>query len=175
MTDFLHDPGISAAGYIASSFNLFTNSQAAFDSLTNGSTVTTTAGGSAGNGEFNQVDFLSGQYGLVWFVVGDVGWTPTAGGNIFCWWLHSTDGGTTFENTNANTALPRPPDFVIPCEASAYAAGEVIYAIGNGPGGLVELPYDTVKVYAQNNTGATMGNTTTTHAQMFVGVVADKF
>lgn len=171
MTNFLHAAGTN--GFIATPFALFNNTDAAFDTLTNGSSVTSANGGTSG--KFNQTNFANAQYGYIWLIVGDAAWTPTAGGNLSGWFIHSTDGGTTFENTDANVAIPRPPDFIIPFTAAALNTSDVIYAVGAGPGGTVELPWDTVKIYVQNNSGATMGNTTTTHAQIFCGPVADQY
>lgn len=170
-TKFLHDPGTS--GFTVTPFALFDNTDAAFDALTNGSTVTSSHGGTSG--KFDQTNFSNCQWGLIWFIVGDVAWTPTSGGVISGWWIHSSDGGSTFENTDTNTAIPRSPDFYFPLTAAALTAGDLIYAVGGGPNGAVELPWDTVKVYIQNNSGATMGNTTTTHAQIFCGPVADAY
>lgn len=171
-TKFLHDAGVTG-GFLVTPFALFNNSDAAFDSLINGNTVTSVNGGSAGT--FNQNDFGHAQWGYIWFVVGDVAWTPGGGGCLNGWFLHSTDAGFTFENTDSNVALPRPPDFTVYFTGAALNTGDVIYAIGSGPNGTVELPWDTVKVYVQNNSGATMGNTTATHAQMFCGPVSDVY
>ena len=165
-TNFLHATGTN--GFIVSPFNLFNNTDAAFDGLVNGNTVTSANAGTSG--KFNQTNFGSAQMGLIWLVVGDVAWTPTAGGNLTGWWIHSTDGGTTFENTDSNVAIPRAPDFIIPFTAAALNTSDVIFAQG-----IVLLPWDTVKVYVQNNSGSTMGNTTTTHAQLFCGPVADQY
>ena len=159
-TNFLHAAGTN--GFIVTPFALFPN-VASFDTLTNTSTVTST-------GVFNQASFGNAQMGLIWFIVGDVAFTPTAGGNLTGWWIHSTDGGTTYENTDYNVAIPRAPDFIVPFTAAALSTSDVIFAQG-----IVPLPWDTVKVYVQNNSGVTMGNTTTTHAQMFCGPVADQY
>lgn len=165
-TNFLHATGTN--GFIVSPFDLFNNTDAAFDNLANGNTVTSANAGSSG--KFNQTNFGSAQYGLIWFTVGDVAFTPTAGGNLTGWFIHSPDGGSTFENTDANVAIPRPPDFIIPFTAAALNTSDIIFASG-----LVLLPYDTVKVYVQNNSGVTLGNTTTTHAKLTCGPVADQY
>jgi hypothetical protein len=170
-TKFLHDPGTN--GFIVSPFELFNNTDAAFDTLANGNTVTSANGGTSG--KFTQTNFGNAPWGLIWFVVGDVAWTPTAGGVLSCWWIHSGDNFSTSENTDSNVAIPRPPDFIIPFTAAALNTSDNIFAVGSGPNGTVELPWDTVKVYVQNNSGATMGNTTTTHAKMWCGPVADAY
>lgn len=165
-TNFLHAVGTN--GFIVTPFDLFPASEAAFDTLTNGSTVTSSSGGSSG--KFTQSNFGSAQYGLIWFTVGDTAFTPVAGGNLSGWFIHSPDGGSTFENTDANVAIPRPPDFIIPFTAAALNTSDIIFASG-----LVLLPYDTCKIYVQNNAGVTLGNTTSTHAKLTCGPVADQY
>ncbi len=171
-SNFLHYVGGASPGpygFLVQPFEFFNQTDAAFDTLTNTSAVTSANAGTSG--KFDQTNFASAMYGLIWFIVGDTGWTPTAGAVISCWFLHSPDGGSTFEDT----VPARPPDFYFSLQASAYSAGDIIYASGAGPGGVVELPWDVCKIYAQNNTGATMGNTSTTHAKMYCGPVADLY
>jgi len=165
-TNFLHYNGTN--GFLVTPFELFNQTDAAFDSLASGNTVTSANGGTSG--KFNQTNFGSAQLAELWFVVGDTGFTPSAGGNLTGWWLKSFDGGSTFEDTDSNLALPRPPDFIIPFKAAAYSASDVVFA--SGP---VLLPYVTSKVYVQNNSGVTLGNTSTTHAKLWCGPVADQY
>ena len=115
-TNFLHATGTN--GFIVTPFSLMTTE---LNSLANGNTVVSSVGGTSG--KFNQTNFGSAQIGRIWLTLGgNFGATPAAGGNITGWWNFSTDGGTTFEDTNSNTAIPRPPDFIIPLVAAAYSA-----------------------------------------------------
>lgn len=142
-TNFLHAAGTN--GFIVTPFSLMTTE---LNTLTNGSTVISSVNGTSG--KFNQTSFGSAQRCRIWITLGgNFAATPAAGANIAGWWNFSTDGGTTFEDTNANTAIPRPPDFVIPLVAAAYAASDVVYAIG-----APLLPWETCKVWIQNNAGA---------------------
>src|SRR5262245_39561420 len=125
-TNFLHASGTN--GFIATPFDLFPASEAAFDSLANGNCVTSSSGGTSG--KFNQTNFANAQYGLIWFTVGDTAFTPTAGGNLTGWFIHSPDGGSVFENTDSNVAIPRPPDFIIPFTAAALNTSDIIFASG---------------------------------------------
>ena len=132
--------------------------------LTNGSAAT-------GSTVFSQSTVGNAQKCMAYFTVVTAGWTPTAGGVIACWWLLSTDGGTTFESlvsTPSTTvaALPRPPDFLIPVYegGTALSAGNIKWA--NGP---FIFPYVGAKVVVQNLTGATFG--TGVHTLNIGGVV----
>lgn len=171
-TNFLHYAGGASPGpygFLVQPFEFFNQTDAAFDTLANATGVTSANAGTSG--KFDQTNFANAEYGLVWFIVGDTGWTPTTGAVISCWFVHSPDGGSTFEKTTP----PRSPDFYFTLAAAAYSANDVIFATGSGPGGTVELPWDVVKVHAYNSSGATMGNTSTTHAKMYVGPVANQF
>lgn len=165
-TNFLHAAGTN--GFIVTPFELFNNTDAAFDALANGNCVTSANAGSSG--KFTQSDFGSAQWGYIYFTVGDVAFTPTAGGCLTGWWILSPDGGSTYENTDSNVAIPRPPDFIIPFPAAALNTGDKIFAAG-----LVQLPWAHCKVYVQNNSGVTLGNTTTTHAKLHCAPVADQY
>lgn len=103
---------------------------------------------------------LSGaQKGHAYLTVVTAGFTPTTSGVIACWFLLSTDGGTTFESTPATPsttvmAVARPPDFVIPVYegGAALAAGNILFA--SGP---FILPYLAYKIVAQNLSGVALG------------------
>lgn len=156
-------------GFIATPFALLNASDTGLNALASGGSVTSANGGTSG--KFSQTNFGSAKKALIWLNVVTAGWTPTAGAVITGWFLHSTDGGTTFESlvsTPSTTvaALPRAPDFVIPAYqgGTALAAGNVLFSA------LVNLPYDTVKIVLQNNTGAAFGAGAHT---VFCGPVAD--
>lgn len=170
MTDFLHESGTN--GFIVTPFQLFTSADTGLSALASGSAVTSAHGGGSANGIFKQSDFGSAQFGMIWFTIVTAGWTPTAGGTIPGWWIMSSDGGTTFEATVAAPsatvpAMPRPPDFVIPLEAAALAAGALKFALPPAP-----LPWTSAKCIVQNLTGAAFG--TGAHT-ITCGPVADKF
>lgn len=162
-TNFLHAPGTD--GFIVTPFDLMSSD---LNSLSNGNTVVSSVEGASG--VFDQTDFGSAQYGLIWITLGgNFGATPAAGGCLTGWFLQSTDGGSTFEDTNSNTPLPRAPDFVIPLVAAAYSASDVVFA-----NGLVLLPYPSVKVYLQNNAGASASLASSGNL-LTCGPVADQY
>lgn len=137
------------------------------DGLTSGSAATSASG-------YSQSDTLGAKEAYVYYLSGDTTWTPSgAGANIAVWFLLSMDGGSTYEsaqNTPSTTvpALSRPPDAVIPLDLVATGTGGVKkFATGR-----VKLPPGTFKVVAQNNGGATMGDTTTVHAGIYIAPVA---
>ena len=171
-TNFLHylgtDSPSAGSGFLKEPFELFNQTDAAFDTLANATGVTSANAGSSG--KFNQTHYGQAQFGYIWLVVGDTGWTPTAGGTMSGWFVHSADA-VSFEKTTP----ARAPDFYIPLSAIAYASGDILYATGGGPNGAVEIPWDTHKVHVVNNSGATMGNTSTTHAKLWVGPVAEQY
>lgn len=140
--DFLLDPGTS--GFIATPFNLYSTE---LNALGSGSTATSSVGGTSG--VYTQTNFANAQKCFVFFESGGA-FTPTAGGNLTGWWILSDNGGTNFEFTVANTAMPRAPDFVIPLYASAYAAG------GRSWSQVVRAPWPSCKIYIQNNSGAAL-------------------
>ena len=160
-TNFLHAAGTS--GFIVTPFTLISGTE--LSNITNGNCIISAASGTSG--KFSQTDFVSAQYGLIWLTVVTAAWTPTAGGNLTGWFLNSGDGGSTFEAQTANVAFPRPPDFIIPFTAAALNIGDKIFASG-----LVPLPYNTVKVYIQNNSGTTTG---TGNHTITCGPVADQY
>lgn len=131
-------------GFIASPFTLISSTE--LSGIASGNTVVSANSGTSG--KFSQANFGSAKKGLIYFTAAGA-FTPTAGGCIAGWWLHSFDGGTTFERTHANNALPRAPDWIIPFEAAALANADVVYASG-----IVALPADTCKVFIQQLSGA---------------------
>src|SRR3954471_10538559 len=59
----------------------------------------TTSDTTADTGLFSQSSFSSCQKLMAWFQTGGTNtMATTAGGVLACWWLYSTDGGTTFES-----------------------------------------------------------------------------
>lgn len=143
--DFLLDPGTN--GFIAVPFNLLSTE---LNSLATGTGVTSSVGGASG--VFGQTNFANAQKCYVFFESGG-SFTPTAGANIAGWWLLSDDGGTHFEKTVANTSLPRPPDFVIPLYASAYASGDRSWSQ------VIRAPWPSCKIFAINNAGVALPST----------------
>lgn len=141
-SDFLLDAGTS--GFIATPFNLQSTE---LNALTNGSSAVSSVGGTSG--VYTQSNFNNAQWFIPLFIAGGA-FTPTAGGAISGWFLFSDNGGTNFEKTVSNTALPRPPDFVIPLFASAYASGDRAF----GP--IARGPWPSCKVLLINNAGATL-------------------
>lgn len=137
------------------------------DGLTSGAAATSASG-------YSQTETLGAKEAIVYYLSGDTTWTPVgAGANIAIWFLQSVDGGTTYEsaqNTPSTTvpALSRPPDAVIPLDLVATGVG----GVRKFASGRVKLPSGTFKVVAQNNGGATMGDTTTTHAAIYIAPVA---
>ena len=127
--------------------------------LTNGSAVTSSYWNATG--VFRQsADMLEALFSSVFFMAGGA-FTPSAGGVLSGWWLPSFDGGTTFEaaiSTPSSTvaAISRGPDFIIPLDNAAYAAGNIRWAAGR----LVRPPPESFfKTIVQNNSGVTMPST----------------
>lgn len=112
----------------------------------------------ANTGLFSQASFSNAPMGLAWFQCITTGWTPTPGGVFVCWFLNSTDGGTTFEvesRTTPSTTVPavaRPPDFLIPVYTggTAIAANDVLFSQP------FPLPWPSAKMIVQNLTGAAL-------------------
>lgn len=159
----------AANGVLATAFATVQGSGSTngLDGLTSGSAATSASG-------YSQTETLGAKEALVYYLSGDTTWTPSgAGANIAIWFLQSVDGGSTYEsaqNTPSSSvpALSRPPDAVIPLDLVATGtAGVRKFATGR-----VKLPSGTFKVVAQNNGGATMGDTTTTHAAIYIAPVA---
>lgn len=145
-SDFILDPGTN--GFIATPFNLMTTE---LNALASGSVATSSVGGTSG--VFTQTNFANAQKCFITFKAGGA-FTPTAGGNITGWWLMSPDGGTTFEIAlGSNLALPRPPDFIIPLFASAYASGNLSFS------SVIRAPWSSCKAFIQNNSGVALAAT----------------
>jgi hypothetical protein len=141
--DFLLDPGTS--GFIATPFNLLSTE---LNAIANAGTATSSVGGTSG--VFTQTNFANAQWVLPYWTYGAAfGTAPTAGANLTGWWLMSPDGGTTFEATVSGTALPRPPDFIIPVYLNITSTGILF-----GP--VCRAPWTSCKVLIQNNTGQTL-------------------
>jgi hypothetical protein len=149
MTDFLLDPGTS--GFIATPFNLMTTE---LNTLASGSAATSSVGGTSG--VFSQTNFGSAIELEFWFLSGGA-FTPTAGGTLACWWLKSTDGGTTFEAliSTPSTSVPalgRPPDLLLPL----YEGGAA-WASNNIRNGIIaRAPYPFAKLVTQNFSGVSL-------------------
>lgn len=142
-TNFLEAAGTN--GFIATPFNLMTTE---LNTLGNGANAVSSVGGTSG--VFTQTNFADGIWGEIHFKAGGA-FTPTAGGYLAGWFLYSPDGGTTFEKVVAATDLPRPPDFIIPLFASAYALSDIQQASG-----IVRLPWWSTKVYIGNRSGVSL-------------------
>ena len=142
----LHAVGTS--GFLVTPFTLISSTE--LSAKTAGQTSLSAASGTSG--VFSQTNFGSARKGLIYLTVVTAAWTPTAGGNLTGWFLHSYDGGTNFEALTTNVAVPRAPDFIIPFTAAALNVGDKIFA-----NGMVDLPFDSCKVVIQNNSGATTG------------------
>ena len=156
-------------GVLAAAFATVQGSGATngLDGLTSGAAATSASG-------YSQTETLGAKEAYIYYLSGDTTWTPSgAGANIAIWFLLSMDGGSTYEvadNTPSTTvpALSRPPDAVIPLDLVALGTGgKRKFASGR-----VKLPPGTFKVVAQNNGGATMGDTTITHAAIYIAPVA---
>jgi hypothetical protein len=141
------------------------------NTLGNGSAATASVAG-----PWTQSSLGSGQICMAFFEWTTT-FTPTAGGNLSCWWAQSPDGGTNYETVLATPsttvpALGRPPDFIIPL----YEGGA---ALGATAGTLVKFamapflyPWVKTKLIVQNNSGVSLpasGN------QILIGSVANQY
>lgn len=112
----------------------------------------------ADTGLFSQSSFSNAPFCVAWFKCITTGWTPTAGGAFACWFLMSTDGGTTFEvesRTTPSTTVPavaRPPDFMIPVYTggTAISANDILFSQP------FQAPWPSCKLIVQNLTGAAL-------------------
>jgi hypothetical protein len=130
-TNFLNAPGTN--GFIVTPFSLMGTTDLASLASATGITSTATV--------LTQTTFANAVWCKVFFTSGGA-FTPTAGGYFAGWWLESENGGTNFERSSvvAATDMPRPPDFVIPLFAIAYASGDRQWASG-----LVKTPFGSAK------------------------------
>jgi hypothetical protein len=154
-TPFLWGAGTSNNGLLTSLVPLMSTE---LNGLANASGIVSSALGLSTNGIFNNTLTGQGIYGDVSFLAGGA-FTPTAGGNINGWFIRSRDGGTTYEYSGATPT--RPPDFVIPLVAAAYAANQQAWSMGVHA---VRIPATYFKVYVVNSAGVTLytsGNTLT--------------
>ncbi|MFZ0559859.1 MAG: hypothetical protein WAN31_05900 [Methylovirgula sp.] len=142
-TDFLEAAGTN--GFIATPFNLLSTE---LNSLGSTDTAVSSVGGTSG--VFSQSNYANAIWAAIYFYSGG-SFTPTGSPYIAGWFLFSPDGGSTFEATASNTALARPPDFIIPLLASAYASGNQAQASG-----IVRVPWWSNKVFIQNNAGVAL-------------------
>lgn len=143
--DFLLDPGTS--GFIATPFNLMTTE---LNALANTNSALSSVGGTSG--VFSQTNFVNGILYEVYFVAGGTISSISAGGCLSGWWCKSTDGGTTFEKTVSNTAFPRPPDLLIPLDAS-YSSSDIRFGI------IASAPWPACKLFVINNSGQSLAST----------------
>jgi hypothetical protein len=118
------------------------------NSLANANSATSSAGGASG--VFTNSNTAQGMFGEVFLKLGAIASACSAGANVAGWFLVSPDGGTTYENTVANTAQPRSPDFIIPLPATTITSGWSYK--GSGP---VMIPALKFKVFIMNNSGQT--------------------
>lgn len=152
-TNFLEAAGTN--GFLVTPVTLMTTE---LNALASGSAATSSVNGTSG--VFNQTSFGSGII-LSGFFTWTTTITPTAGGNLACWWLRSTDGGTTFESvlSTASTTVPalgRAPDFTIPVYegGTALGAGGVKWAQAE-----FSYPWVSTKLLVQNNSGVALAAT----------------
>lgn len=113
------------------------------------------------NGIVRQSDMQQGLQADLWFVAGGA-LTPSVGGYLAGWFLPSFDGGSTFESDNIATpsstvpALSRAPDFIVPLDNAAYAAGNIRYCQGRY---IAAPPPTSFKTKLQNMSGVAMPST----------------
>lgn len=160
-TNFLEYSG-GTGGFLTSPINVLTSE---LNALANGSGTTSSVGGTSG--VFTQASWGSGVWGVAHFIA-QAGFTPTAGGYIAGWFLYSPNAGSTFEFSVSNTDLPRPPDFIIPLFASAYAAGNFSQSSG-----IFRLPWWSTKVFVMNHAGAALPTSASNAIQ--IGSVAIQY
>lgn len=137
----------------------------------------TTSDTTADTGLFSQSSFGNAQKLMAWFKTGNTNTMATTAGGVFaCWWLLSTDGGTTFEtlvSTPSTTvmALPRPPDFLIPVfDTTALPINT--YKFAQGP---FIYPYLGCKVVLQNLSGVAINSATGGAPTLTIGGVVDGY
>jgi hypothetical protein len=143
-TNFLWYAGSSNNGLLIASPLTLLSSE--FDNLASTDTALSSAGGSSGL--FNNSNTGQGMICDVFLTLGTISSALSAGANLSGWWIESPDSGSTFEHTVTNSALARPPDFIIPLPATAITGGWQYK--GAGPVMVPALPF---YVFVQNNTG----------------------
>ena len=142
-TNFLWNTGTSNDGLITSTLTLVSTE---LNSLTSGSYVASSVGGSSG--VFTNSNTAAAMWGVPSFTFGGT-ITPASPLNISCWFAESVDGGTTYED--ASNLLARSPDFVFAFSANSYASKTVL-----AQGRFVRVPALKFKVFTQNNIGGTL-------------------
>lgn len=151
--NFLHTAGTS--GFLST--KRVVTWTTALNNLASGARAISDA--TADTGVFTQSSFSNAPKGYAFFTTIVTGWTPTAGGVFACWFLRSTDGGTTFEvesRTTPSTTVPavaRAPDFIIPVYTggTAIAANDILWNES-----VFDLPWVASKLIVQNLTGANL-------------------
>ena len=154
MANFIHNVG-SGGGFFST--KRVVTWSTSLNGLASGSRAISDT--TADTGLFSQSSFSSAPYGTAFFTTVTTGWTPTPGGTFACWFLQSTDGGTTFEVESRTTptatvpAVARAPDFLIPVYTggTAISAGDILFAQNPFP-----IPYLSCKLIVQNMTGANL-------------------
>lgn len=143
-SNFLEYSG-GVGGFLTAPINVMTTE---LNTLANNTSAVSSVGGTSG--VFTQANLGSGIWGAAHLKMGGAV-TPTAGGYVAGWFLYSPDAGSTFEFTVSNTDLPRPPDFIIPLFASAYASGNQSQSSG-----IIRLPWWSYKVFVVNHAGVSL-------------------
>ena len=151
-TNFLWNAGTSNSGLLVSSVTLMTTE---LNSLVNAGTAVSSVAGTSG--KLTNSNTGQGMIGEVYLTLGAIGTAVSSGGNVAGWFLVSPDSGTTYENTVSGSALPRPPDFIIPVPATTITAGWVYKAAGP-----IMIPALQFKIFVQNNLGQTLASSANT-------------
>jgi hypothetical protein len=162
-TNFLEATGGSTAGYFSAVVTLSSTELVSLgSSVTIAGTTVFTSSGNFGQSIWGEVAIKFG--GAI---------TPATGGFISGWFVRTPDGGTTFEQTTisaSNTPMARPADFIIPLSSFAYANTNIAYGSG-----IVKMPWSPIKVFIQNNSGATFPSSATAYTSILLGPVAVQF
>lgn len=140
-TNFLYATGTN--GFIVTPYT---------DSTLNTAISSLASTNTATSGALSQTNNSSAIWAEIAFKSGGA-WTPSSSiiPTMSGWFLHSFDGGSTYELATANIEMPRPADFVIPFTGgTALASGNYSFATG-----YVRLPPDSFKIFIRNNAGAT--------------------
>jgi hypothetical protein len=141
-TNFLEASGTN--GFLTAPFNLMTTE---LNSLATATSATSSVGGTSG--VFTQTNFANAIWCIVELVLGGAV-TPVSPNYLSGWFLFN-DGTNGYETTFSNTDMARPPDFIIPLVASAYASGNVAQSSG-----LVRIPWWSTKIFVNSHVGATL-------------------
>lgn len=139
-TTSLWAAGTSNDGNYASLLTLATTE---LNTLTSGSYVISSVGGSSG--VFSNSNTGQALFGIPTFTFGGT-ITPASPFNVSCWFAQTADG-TTFED--ASNLLARAPDFIFAFSANSYASKTVIAP-------RVVVPALKFKLITQNNVGGSL-------------------